>query len=175
MELHEEKWELVSDDGFVYKRLKRQPVDSIITTVSTAPPSDPAAEERNRRERKKIMLLKLKTRYQEEIQNWEFLSNTLKALQDRMQIQPQPTAFPDLPVSVSSSTEHLLDSAYREIVETLLVQVEAQEACINEVSTLCDVAESLCNAEEQQLKQPFVCLPIWESSPRKLITMLCEE
>ncbi|KAI3699847.1 hypothetical protein L2E82_44436 [Cichorium intybus] len=173
MELHEEEWELVNEDGFVYKRLKRLRVDSTVSTSSATPPPDPAAEERNRKERKKRILLKLKTKYQQEIHHWEHLSNTLKALQDHTQTQPQPTALPDPPVS--QSTDHSSNSTYHELAETLLVQVEAQEASINEVSTLCDVAESLCSAQEKLLTQPFVYLPIWESSPRKLITSLCEE
>lgn len=35
-----------------------------------------------KRKQKKV-LLKIKTKYQEEIHHWEHLSNTLKALQDR--------------------------------------------------------------------------------------------
>ncbi|KAK9052392.1 hypothetical protein SSX86_029021 [Deinandra increscens subsp. villosa] len=117
-----------------------------------------------------MILLKLKTKYQQEILNWEHLSNTLMALQTH----PQPSVLPDLPLSLS--TERSSDSTHCELAETLLLQVEAQEAFINEVSTLCDAAESICSAQEQLLKQPFIYLPIWESSPRKLITsLLCEE
>ncbi|CAI9260782.1 unnamed protein product [Lactuca saligna] len=174
MELHDEDWELINDDGFVYKRPKRLRVDPTVSTSSVTPPPDPAVEERNRKERKKTILLKLKTRYQQEIHQWEHLSNTLKALQERTQTQPLFTALPD--PYVSQSTDHSTNSTYHELAETLLIQVEAQEASINQVSRLCDVAEALCSAQEQLLKQPFVYLPIWQSSPRKLITsLLCEE
>ncbi|KAI3665989.1 hypothetical protein L6452_44627 [Arctium lappa] len=174
MELHDEDWELINDDGFVYKRLKRLRLHP--TTSAAPPPPDPAAEERNRKERKKKILSKLKTRYQNEIHHWELLSNTLKALQNRTQNQPPPppsTRSPDLLIDLSA--EHPSDSTFRDLIETLLIKVEAQEECISEISNLCDVVEALCNAQEQVLKQPFVCLPIWESSPRKLITSLCEE
>ncbi|KAL4568300.1 hypothetical protein LXL04_023909 [Taraxacum kok-saghyz] len=173
MELHDEEWELVNDDGFVYRRLKRLRLDPTVSTSSATPPPDTAAEERNRKERKKSILLKLKARYQQEIQQWEHLSNTLKALQDRTPTQPPPTALPHPPVS--QLVDHSMNCSYHELAETLLIQVEAQEASINEFSTLCDVAEVLCSAHEQLLKQPFVSLPIWESSPRKLITSLCNK
>ncbi|XP_024975771.1 uncharacterized protein LOC112513664 [Cynara cardunculus var. scolymus] len=169
MELDDEDWELINDDGFVYKRLRLHPT----TSAAHPPAADPAVVERNRNERKKTILAKLKTRYQKEIHDWELLSNTLQALQNRTKTQPPPSMSPDL--SISQSPEHSSDSTFRDLTETLLIQVEAQEASINEISNLCDVAEALCNAQEQLLKQPFVYLPIWESSPRKLITSLCEE
>ncbi|KAI3516444.1 hypothetical protein L1887_15359 [Cichorium endivia] len=110
-----------------------------VSIFSATPPPDPAAEERNRKERKKRILLKLKTKYQLEIRKihqWEHFSNTLKALQD------------------CAKQNH-----YRR--QTLLVLVEAQEATVNEVSTLCPIAESHCTAEEKLLQQPLVYLPIW--------------
>lgn len=55
------------------------------------------------------------------------------------------------------------------------LQVEAQEATICEIERICDVAEALCDAEEQRLMQRFIDLPIWELSPRELITSLLEE
>ncbi|KAL7615450.1 hypothetical protein Lser_V15G07790 [Lactuca serriola] len=171
MEINEEDWELVNDDGFVYKRLKRPRLDS--TSASAVPPPDPAAEAKARTERKKKVLLKLKTKYQQEIHHWEHLSNTLKVLQDRMQNQPSPTVLSDQTVSVLP--ENSSDSPFQDLTDTLLAQVEAQEATIREVSRLCDVAEALCNAEEQRLKQPFFDLPIWDPSPGELVTSLLEE
>ena len=121
MELHDEDWELVNDDGFVYRRLKRLRLDPTVSTSSATPPPDSDAEERNRKERKKSILLKLKTRYQQEIQQWEHLSNTLKALQDRTPTQPPPTALPHPPVS--QSVDHSMNCSYHELAETLLIQV----------------------------------------------------
>ncbi|KAL4577159.1 hypothetical protein LXL04_013263 [Taraxacum kok-saghyz] len=171
MEIIEEDWELVNDDGFVYKRLKRPRLDS--TSASAVPPPDPAAEAKARRERKKKALLKLKTKYEQEIQHWEQLSNTLKALQDRTQNQSSSAVLPDQSVSVSQETS----SAFplRDLTDTLLAQVEAQEATIRDISRLCDVTEALCDAEEQRLKQPFLDLPIWDPSPKDLVTSLQEK
>ncbi|KAI3793921.1 hypothetical protein L1987_36544 [Smallanthus sonchifolius] len=170
MEINEQDWELVNDDGFIYRRLKRPRPDS--TATAAVPPPDLVAEAKARRERKKKVLLKLKTKYEQEIHHWEHLSNTLQALQDRTQNQP-PLTPP--PVSLSVVPENSADSTYQELADTLLAQVEAQEATISEISRLCDVAEALCDAEEQRLRQPFIDLPIWEPSPRKLITSLLEE
>ncbi|KAI3808737.1 hypothetical protein L1987_24697 [Smallanthus sonchifolius] len=173
MEINEEDWELVNDDGFVYRRPKRPRLDFTVTAAVTPP--DPAAEAKARRERKKKLLLKLKTNYQQEIDHWGLLSNTLQALQDRTQNQPPLTVPPasDQPVSVSQVNS--LDSSYNELTDTLIAQVEAQEATIGEISRLCEVVEALCDAEEQRLKQPFFDLQIWEPSPRELLTSLLEE
>lgn len=57
----------------------------------------------------------------------------------------------------------------------IILQVEAQEATISEISRLCDVAEAHSDAEEQRLRQRFIDLPIWEQSPRGLIASLLEE
>ncbi|KAL4588429.1 hypothetical protein LXL04_001318 [Taraxacum kok-saghyz] len=119
MEIIEEDWELVNDDGFVYKRLKRPRLAST-STFAVAPP-DPAAEAKARRERKKKALLKLKTKYEQEIQHWEQLSNTLKALQDRTQNQSSSAVLPDQSVSVSQ--ENLSAFPLPDLTNTLLAQV----------------------------------------------------
>lgn len=54
------------------------------------------------------------------------------------------------------------------------MQAEAQEAMIKEVSSLCDIAEAMCNAEEEQLNQSLIDLPIW-ASPTELMASLCDE
>ncbi|KAI3740106.1 hypothetical protein L2E82_30524 [Cichorium intybus] len=143
----------ISEDDFVYKRLNHLHIDPTVSISSATPPP-----ERNRNERKNRILLKLKTKYQLEIRvihRWEHSSNSLKALQDCTQTQPLPTSFPDPPVY--QTTDHSANSMYHELVETLLVQVEAQEATINEASTLCHVAESHCTAKEKLCQY----LPIW--------------
>lgn len=56
----------------------------------------------------------------------------------------------------------------------LTVKVEAQEAIIRNVSKLCDIAEALCNTEEDRLKQRLIDLPIW-ASPHELMASLCDE
>lgn len=57
----------------------------------------------------------------------------------------------------------------------VILQVEAQEATINEVSRLCDTVEAICDAEEHRLKEPLFDLPIWEPSCEELMTSLQTE
>lgn len=56
----------------------------------------------------------------------------------------------------------------------LKLQAEAQEALINDVSNLCDVAEALSSVQEEQLKQSLFDLPVW-ASPQELMAALCDE
>ncbi|PQQ13216.1 uncharacterized protein Pyn_03323 [Prunus yedoensis var. nudiflora] len=84
----DEDWELVNEDGFVFKRRKKRRVDPSADSSLRAPPSASAADlqedaEKLRRERKKKSLLKLKTQYQAEIDQWELLSSTLRAVEER--------------------------------------------------------------------------------------------
>lgn len=43
------------------------------------------------------------------------------------------------------------------------------------MSNFCDVAEALCTAAEERVKQSVFDLPIWAHSPRGLIKSLGEE
>ncbi|KAH9791010.1 cryptic loci regulator [Citrus sinensis] len=171
-----DQWELCNDDGFIHKRKKRR--------LDDPPPvqgPDPEAEERQRRERRRKVLLKLKERYQKEIDQWEFLSNTLRAMQEKSHQQQQRQQQRPLDLE---ETAALLGSASKmvqedeigcgSLVDQLLLQAEAQEAIIHDISSLCDVAEAMCSAQEEQLKQSFIDLPVW-SSPRELMASLCDE
>lgn len=55
-----------------------------------------------------------------------------------------------------------------------IMQVEAQEAVIQDISNLCDVAEAMCSKREEQFKQSLFDLPIW-ASPLDLMQVLCDE
>ncbi|KAG6720077.1 hypothetical protein I3842_03G040500 [Carya illinoinensis] len=176
-----DEWELYNDDGFVYKRKKRRldPAAAAQTPSNT----DPEAEERNRRERKRATLLKLKARYQSEIDRWELLSDALRAMEEKYRHsqsqssvrqqqlsereEKEPTA------SFSASSLHLPEFVNGSLVDELLLQVEAEEAVIHDVSHLCDVAEAMCSAQEERLKQSLIDLPIW-ASPHELIASLCD-
>ncbi|XP_076903768.1 uncharacterized protein LOC143558917 [Bidens hawaiensis] len=166
METNQQDWELVNDDGFIYRRLKR----THLNPTTTVPPSDPATEAKARRDRKKKTLLTLKTKYQQEIHHWQLLSNTLHALQQQHSTLNQPSPLTSLPPS-DHTVSVIHDSTYHQLAGNLLAQVEAQEATISEISRLCDVAEAHSDAEEQR----FIDLPIWEQSPRGLIASLLEE
>lgn len=118
-----DEWELINDDGFVYKRKKRPRLEP----TAAAPPQDPALERKHRRERKKRALLKLRERYLEEISQWELLSNTLREKEQNAEAQSlerqelYPTTSFDGP---SSSEEHSAsDSTCRRLVDNLLSQV----------------------------------------------------
>ena len=54
------------------------------------------------------------------------------------------------------------------------MQAESQEIIIRDVSNLCDIAEAMCNTQEERLKQSYFDLPIW-ASPRDLMASLCDE
>lgn len=119
-------WELIHDDGFVYKRKKRLRLDP---AVAAPPPPDPAAERKRRLERRKRALLKLRERYLEEISRWELLSNTLTAMEQNATTQSMerqelhPTTSSD---GASSSGEPpAADSSRRRLVDGLLSQVLA--------------------------------------------------
>ncbi|KAI3497349.1 hypothetical protein L1887_39900 [Cichorium endivia] len=96
-----------------------------VSIFSATPPPDPAAEERNRKERKKRILLKLKTKYQLEIRKIHQWEH------------------------FSNTLKALQDCAKQNHYR------RPQEATVNEVSTLCPVAESHCTAEEKLLQQPL--------------------
>lgn len=57
------------------------------------------------------------------------------------------------------------------------MQVEAQEAIIRDASSLCDIAEAMCNAHEEEVNQSLIDLPIWDlpASPRELLASLCDQ
>ncbi|XP_058187062.1 uncharacterized protein LOC131303991 [Rhododendron vialii] len=175
VEFDEDEWEPFNDDGFICKRKKRPRLDPTTTTTSAAPPPpDPAAERRNRRERKKRALIKLREKYQKEIDQWVHLSNALKALQEkalttqqREEWNEEETTSPcDLGVDVPQPSGRQLDE--------LIVRVEAEEEIIQDVSNLCDMAEAICNMQEEFMKQSLVDLPVW-GSPRELMASLCDE
>lgn len=118
VEFDEDEWEPFNDDGFICKRKKRPRLEPTTTTSSSAPPPpDPAAERRNRRERKKRALIKLREKYQREIDQWEHLSNALKALQEkalttqqRQEWNEEETTSPcDLGVDVPQPSGRQLD------------------------------------------------------------------
>ncbi|KAE9588924.1 hypothetical protein Lal_00012525 [Lupinus albus] len=170
-------WELRNDDGFVYKLKKRRIDPSASQPLPPTDAGDDAAAEKDaelrRRERKKRTLLKLKMKYENEILQWENLSNSLHAMQERaVQIQQEREVMP----SLASSSEPVkdVDSIGRFFLDELLMQVEAQEAIIHDFSNLCDVAEAICHKKEEEFKQSLFNLPIW-ASPRKLMKSLCDD
>ncbi|BBH00462.1 hypothetical protein Prudu_010450 [Prunus dulcis] len=184
----DEDWELVNEDGFVFKRRKKRRVDPSADSSLRAPLSTSAADlqedaEKLRRERKKKSLLKLKTQYQAEIDQWELFSSTLRAVEERtchLQEQQQQHRLNEQErektASLAGSGPSELqgsESVCGSVVDELLLQAEAQEAIIGDVSNLCDIAEAMCSEQEEQITQSLLDLPIW-GSPQELMNSLCD-
>ncbi|KAL6960328.1 hypothetical protein U1Q18_038291 [Sarracenia purpurea var. burkii] len=179
----EDDWEVINDDGFVYKRKKRPRLDPATTTsAADPPPPDLAAEGRNRRERKRRALTKLREKYQREIDQWEHLSNMLRALKEKAENQQQlqwheqtlMASSCDLAIDLPHPREKSSDTADRRLLDDLMLRAITEEAIIQEVSNLCDVAEAICKLQEERMKQSLIDLPVW-ASPRELISSLCDE
>nr|XP_027102941.1 uncharacterized protein LOC113724212 [Coffea arabica] len=161
----DDEWELINDDGFVYKHRKRPRVD-LPSSTSAPGLSDPAVEEQNRRQRKKRALLKLKHKYQQEIEH-----------QQQKYRQPDDAATSSYRVTTTSPVppEQSSDSACQHLVNELLLQTEAQKSIIGDVARLCDVAEALCSATEENFTKSFTELPVWALKPHELMTSLYED
>ncbi|CAL5325311.1 hypothetical protein CsSME_00004526 [Camellia sinensis var. sinensis] len=174
-EWEEDEWELIINaDGFVYKRKKRRRLNPTSSSSSSSapppPPPDPAAEEKNRRERKKRALTKLRDKYQKEIDQWEHLSNMLRALQEKSQNQQQCDEQTPPPPALSEKSS---DTGGERLLDDLLHRAETEEAVIQSVSNLCDMAEAICNLQEESMKQSLLDLPVW-ASPHELLSSLCD-
>ncbi|GAV78698.1 hypothetical protein CFOL_v3_22163, partial [Cephalotus follicularis] len=182
MDDHTDEWELCNDDGFVYKRKKRRLSDPHPPAPS-APSKDPQAEEINRRERKRKTLLKLKQEYAREIHQWELLSNNLRVMQDKrlllqqqQQQQQQEVEGTTLLSSCPSRVEKETVNSLGSLVDELLLQADSQEAVIQDMLNLCDIAETMCSAQEEKLKQWYIDHPIWFSlQPQELLASLHDE
>lgn len=169
----EDEWELINDDGFVYKCKKRLRLD--ITPTTSAPPPDPLVEENNRKIRRKKALLNLKEKYQAENFRWELLSNTLRDL--NVQTQNVEKGFEKIDLGQRGDELPVEFSGFSRcgLLDDLFAQVEAQEAMISNVSKLCEAADALCDAQEERSKQVILDLPVWSLSPRELMNSLCDE
>lgn len=127
----DDEWELYNDDGFVYKRKKRRLDPAAAAAEAAQTNVDPQAEERSRRERKRRTLLKLKTQYQREIDQWELLSNRLRAMeekarvsQDQIQIrQPEQREQEGQEQTASFGALPLPEFVDGSLVDELLLQV----------------------------------------------------
>lgn len=166
----EDEWEVVNDDGFVYKRRKRKhnappPTPPPISTDFTITNDEQYL--RQRRLLKKAALLNLKAKYAEEIREWESLSQMSQSTPTSA-----ITSIKDPVPSSSSLPRTQMQNARKCILRELLQQAEAQEAFIQDVESICNAAELICEAHERDLKQHVLDLPIW-GSPTTLVHSLC--
>ncbi|XP_068334355.1 uncharacterized protein [Pyrus communis] len=179
-----QEWEVCNDDGFVFKRRKRRRVDADADESVPAPPSSASADlqedpQKLRRERRRKFLLKLRAKYQAEIDQWELLSSTLRAMEERAQQREEEQHR--MEEREREDTASLDGSGVLEIqgtesccgslVDELLLQVDAHAAIISNVSSLCDTADALCKVEEERIAPLFFGIPI-SSSPRELMRSL---
>ncbi|CAN7023538.1 unnamed protein product [Brassica oleracea var. botrytis] len=171
MEREDEEWELCNDDGFVFKREKRSRIsDPGETSNPSNPKLDPAAEERNRRMRKKRTLAKLRSKYRSEIQQWEALSNRFNAALFRTTLGEEEERL-----NANEATSFRDGSSPASVfIDEHLSMAEAQEVIINDVSNLCEVAESITRVMEEERKQSLFDLDVW-SSPTNLMASLCAD
>ncbi|KAF8075655.1 hypothetical protein N665_1073s0003 [Sinapis alba] len=177
----DEDWELCNDEGFVHKRVKRSRISGPGEASKPVEPElDPAVEERNRRMRRKRTLVKLKRKYQSEMTQWEILSNSFNAMQEKTARFKTPQREERLNATETTSSrapEHGGEDAPPKTVsfmlDELLFMAESQGAIINDVSNLCEVAENICRVEQEEEESLFD-LAVW-CSPTSLMASLCAD
>ncbi|KNA23308.1 hypothetical protein SOVF_026050 [Spinacia oleracea] len=176
-----DEWEIVNDDGFVYKRKKRR-IDPTSFARAPDPEPDPALRIKEKRKNKRAALLKLKEKYLKEISGWDNLSNTLKAKQDSViskREQVKKSSGEDKEggklLEMGDKGFESVDNSSGSLLDELLKQVEEQETILHNIEQLCDVAESLCYAHEEMAKTSYLNLPVWEGNPRETAASLCED
>ncbi|KAH0462064.1 hypothetical protein IEQ34_009639 [Dendrobium chrysotoxum] len=155
-------WEVCEDNGFVYKRRRRH-----LSLLVARLPADSAEElRRNNRARKKRCLSFIRHRYQREVEQWEDLSASLLRL-----ASPPPEGTSEARTSSVASPRsfHLSLPA----IDGLILELETQEVILRKISDLCDCVDLFCQAQEDQLAQSLLDLPIW-GSPRALMRSLCD-
>lgn len=123
----DDEWELCNDDGFVYKRKKRRlDPDAAAARLSSAVDVAQEAAMKQRRERKRRTLLKLKDKYQREIDQWEYLSSTLRAMEERacrLRREQEQARERTAPLASPSPTTKGTVSVGGSLVDELLLQV----------------------------------------------------
>ncbi|KAI3930983.1 hypothetical protein MKW98_030222 [Papaver atlanticum] len=162
-----DEWEIWNDDGFVCKRRRRRSKINL--------PADHIATEdqlKKIKKRKMMILMKLRDEYKREIQEWEKLSNILSAInQETTQIQKSSSVMDsDLPKSQKFSDDFVCQNLF---IDEILLQVEAQEAIILNLSNLCNAAEAMISSDKDQFKQCTVNIPLL-GSPRSILVSLSD-
>ncbi|MBA0807550.1 hypothetical protein Gohar_023349 [Gossypium harknessii] len=113
------------------------------------------------------------------MKQWEALENALKSMQEKaldFQFQQQERRESrekeeEKGIASFSGSENIdkdkKDNDLGSLVDELLLLTEAHEMEIHDVSNLCDIAEAVCDAQEQQMKQSYFDLHVW--------ALLCDE
>ncbi|KAI3991731.1 hypothetical protein MKX01_038129 [Papaver californicum] len=165
-----DEWDIWNDDGFVCKRRRRgrskinTPADHIATMDQL---------KKKNKKRKKMILMKLRDEYKREIQEWEKLSNILSTLnQEKTQSQKSSSSVMDSAMTKSYifSDDFVCQNLF---IDELLLQAEAQEAIILNLSNLCDAAEAKIILDKQQFMQSMMNIPLL-GSPRSILVSLSD-
>ncbi|ERN13839.1 hypothetical protein AMTRI_Chr06g199050 [Amborella trichopoda] len=159
----EDEWEVCNEDGFIYKRRKKE-----TSAARAGPATDPTVEMRHMKLLKKRALLKMKEGYIREIKQWEDLSLQLQKMREKSQALAENS-----PGQPESPLPRLPENNFRPLIDDLLFQAEVQEAILQDFSNLCQMADALCEAEENRQKQALIDLPIWEN-PLSIMNSLAE-
>ncbi|XP_074589768.1 uncharacterized protein LOC141845605 [Curcuma longa] len=169
------EWEICNDRGFIYKRRRlrlRQPAQGETGTSSAG---DAEAEQRRcRRDLRRRCLLHLRDLFMRELELLHPLSSGAVDLTPAMSTEAAPeasaaAAAAEPPPPPPDPGEDIR----KPLVDSLLSQVEIQEAILRKLSDSCDYVESLCREKEERLLESLMELPIW-GSPRSLLLSLSE-
>eukprot|EP00252_Welwitschia_mirabilis_P010418 TRINITY_DN2367_c0_g1_i1.p1 TRINITY_DN2367_c0_g1~~TRINITY_DN2367_c0_g1_i1.p1 ORF type:complete len:187 (+),score=28.21 TRINITY_DN2367_c0_g1_i1:304-864(+) len=171
------EWEVVDDDGFVYKRRKTDnPLPSPVPSTSSALILKNNLQYlKQRRLLEKEALWKLKTKYSQEIKEWESLSRLMQSTPSSSSSPPSSSVLRENRGPHSSSSvlrENGSNAAHKIAIKELLLQVEVQEALLKDVANICNAAELICQLREEELKKPILDLPVWDP-PSTFMDSLC--
>ncbi|KAG6550298.1 hypothetical protein Mapa_008259 [Marchantia paleacea] len=162
-------WDIVDDDGFIFKRRKKQ---------QPSPCEDPDVAEEHRQSaenqqrfkeelarRKKIAMLESnKLKYTAEIEDWQRLLNT-----EALEIRASDPVIAGSPETL----DHEFKEAVDDSIVKLQVQVETYEELNARLKKLCEKGEHMCNMLEKTIKTKTKGLidevTLLQNSPRFLI------
>ncbi|KAG6524185.1 uncharacterized protein LOC122049169 [Zingiber officinale] len=165
------EWEICNDRGFIYKRRRhrlRQPAQAETGTSSSG---DTEAEQRRcRRDLRRRCLLHLRDLFLKELDLFQPLASGLVDLPLAMPTEAAPEASE---AAAEPPPPDPGEDIRKPLIDSLLSQMEIQEAILRKLSASCDHVESLCREKEERLLESLVELPIW-GSPRSLLLSLSE-
>ncbi|GLJ14062.1 hypothetical protein SUGI_0225020 [Cryptomeria japonica] len=166
----EDEWDVVNDDGFVYKKRKRKDVSaSPIPIKTTTSKHNDEQYIKQRRQTKKAALLNLKEKYEKEIRHWESLSQQLQKT-PAYSISSMKESAPSLALPQTQT-----GNSCKCVLKELLQQVEVQDAFIQDAMILCNLAEMMCHTHEQVLKKSIFDLPVWRPPTTPIHNLLSSD
>ncbi|BFI43011.1 hypothetical protein MPTK2_8g14160 [Marchantia polymorpha subsp. ruderalis] len=163
-------WEIVDDDGFIFKRRKKLQTGPCEDDPDTAEERRQWAESQQRfkeelaRRKKVAMLESKKLKFMAEIEDWQRLLNT-----EAIEIRPADPVIAKLP----ETSDHELQEAVDDSIVKLQVQVETYEELNERLKKLREKGEHMCSMLEKTIKTKTKGLidevTLLQNSPRFLI------